>query len=427
MEIKVTRSTSELAFSLYPTGYYYEFLLQLSNRVAVRYELDTGKILLAHTGLGRGELEQKVDLLRSLLTPQAFSSADQDLAGLFSFLPNGTYSLEVANIENPVLVPLSKSRLDWDGVSHDAELDGIRERMRHPNLLISTQPLNGCDADTVELYRQSIRESGPEQSPLMVLLTEPHGDPGIHGKYHPDDQRYVSTQQSPPHFGFNGNHVFFRGANYFILDGHHKALAYEHLGLPPPALVIDCLKLDDESDPSHGSSRPPDLHSMKYRLTVVTLSELGRFRNEEDASPPRIANVTISRSLLQNEIVKEHLALQELSAAYGLDIAWRVRAIFERPSDECIGFVSLAGFPDRDGTVELSLVVPDQRAELLEEVISQILTWVFSFPQAKRVVTTLSENHHASLRAAARAGMVSKHGSAPKCVTLWIDRAWWHS
>ena len=76
----------------------------------------------------------------------------------------------------------------------------------------------------------------------------------LHGQYHPQgkiyDKYYRDEIHKPPNFGFNGNHIYFAGRNYYILDGHHKAVAYDKLGKNPNAIIIECLSIEDGSYPS---------------------------------------------------------------------------------------------------------------------------------------------------------------------------------
>jgi hypothetical protein len=109
--------------------------------------------------------------------------------------------------------------------------------------------LNRCDAGTIDSYASAIRATDDNELPLLLLFREPYHYAELHSQYHPPENGYLETLMEPPNFGFNGNHIYFSGHNYYILDGHHKALAYARTKRKPFAIEIECVALADRSYP----------------------------------------------------------------------------------------------------------------------------------------------------------------------------------
>jgi len=42
---------------------------------------------------------------------------------------------------------------------------------------------------------------------------------------------------------FNGNSIWISGSNYYVIDGHHKLMAYDSLSLAPLSLLLECESL----------------------------------------------------------------------------------------------------------------------------------------------------------------------------------------
>ena len=267
LPVTVTDSLDNVSFEFYWYRFrhygWHRFNFRFQDEVVVSFDMDTGTILLDRAGVGYRNLVQATDRLRN-----ALSRAELDMDAIRPILrlfPNGDYAVRVVDIENSYLIdPQAAAEvLEAKGLlahAHTEHFDEIRKATTTPSLLIPTRWIDVCDVRLVWDYENAIRNG---QRPAILLFKEPHRfdslqayrvEPGSDG----DEIRF----RTPPNFGYRGNHIFFSGRNYYILDGHHRAIAYHNCGVAPRALSIACVRLADGTYPDSNPTAPDRRESL---------------------------------------------------------------------------------------------------------------------------------------------------------------------
>ncbi|MEH6814565.1 MAG: hypothetical protein V7677_18675 [Motiliproteus sp.] len=229
----VNFSYTETNFS-YPNAWH-DFIFSIYNKDSIKYQLDTGRILLNAVGTSALKIEDSSKFYQKVLTPEGFQKeGEKFFSELIGIFPKGPYEISIQTIPEPYLVwpemvgeDLNDSRVD--------KMLSVKEKTTTPNLLIPTQCLSKLSDNTIEKYLEDL-EAGTITYPL--LLKEPHNIAQLHEQYHP---KGYENKLSPPYFGFNGNHLYFDKRNFYILDGHHRLAAYELEKKNPTVIVIEFL------------------------------------------------------------------------------------------------------------------------------------------------------------------------------------------
>ena len=248
--IVVDNSSVRLSFEFfwykwkYPHAWH-RFHLLFDGDVIASYDMDTGRILLETAGLRNENLYECSQRLHEQLAHPRLDV--EPLLPILHSMPNGEYAVRLFEVEEPHLVdsdslPGVIAEEGGDPYTYPDPLDRIRQLTATPNLMIPTRRLETCDPQVVWDYECALRNG---LRPAVLLFREPYRFAGL-GQYHRHLQGTQDDELTkPPHFGFNGNHILLSGRNYYILDGHHRAIAYHNCGVRPPAISITCLRSAD--------------------------------------------------------------------------------------------------------------------------------------------------------------------------------------
>jgi len=241
---------------------WWQFDFRFSGERRVSYDMDTGSILLRYTKLPEKKITEFINDYREILTRRAYLESGIDsLRPILELFPNGKYAVRLIQIDRPYLVTseivrkgeesdcLHAPQHRVDDANDDLyyDFDELMKVEASPNLLIPTVNLKRCKPHIVYELTELINDAELDDLPLMLVFREPYRYSKLHDQYHPDG--YTKWRHEPPNFGFNGGHIYFSGNNYYILDGHHKAMAYAKTQCNPLAIEIECIYLDDKSYP----------------------------------------------------------------------------------------------------------------------------------------------------------------------------------
>ncbi|MFQ5752375.1 MAG: hypothetical protein ACE5HI_10295 [bacterium] len=250
----VCDSEGVISFRFYQFKYFdayawWRFELKIHGKTTINFEMDTGEILLRKSNLSENEIINFTEAYRKILTPRSYEMDNGVcLKSFLRLFPNGKYRVKLMQVSEPYLAtPDRIKQATYAENEYFYDFDDIRRTTTTPNILFQTMDLCRCIPNVIKSFENVIINKTEENWPLLPLFREPTRYHELHRRYHPDG--YEATMKVPPHFGFNGNHIFFSNHNYYILDGHHKALAYVNVGMQPLAIEIECLRCNDEKYP----------------------------------------------------------------------------------------------------------------------------------------------------------------------------------
>lgn len=227
----------------------------------IEFYMSTGAIDLMKSGIPKKTAIEIEEKYRKYLTVQSFSSltaaeASDILSPFVDLFPNGTYRIKLTRVKAPFhIVPGQKNQnieehkvveaefeeVDWPGIwfPRGRQNNNDAERKICPrgvNLLLSTQDIGRCLKSRVSFYKNMIESNDILEWPLILTFKEPTNYPRLQHQYRYDSEGSIDSILFfsdtwillGEGYWFNGNGKFFSGCNQYILDGHHKAIAYKN-------------------------------------------------------------------------------------------------------------------------------------------------------------------------------------------------------
>lgn len=243
MEFKVENGTDQISVGLSDVGYYFRFDDPLSVFWHDRDSLGRYFCVFPYSQMYRAELHAR--LLHSL--NKDFSNRTDELyellKPLFSLFKNGEYNLGYSNSEDKTFFALQKSSGDHSETSYNSVDITFAE----------TTDISRTEI-VIKEYEAHLKERVTTKNEYTPGIIE-HTTHCIYGDYlsfHATQPYAVINQERVDYFEKqinNGERPFIivmntwdqgndDGSVYFILDGHHKLLAYQKLHIYPAVVSI---------------------------------------------------------------------------------------------------------------------------------------------------------------------------------------------